>query len=76
MFYYYNGRKILWCDKIIYLGIYVKSAGVFRCSYENAKRSFYRAFNAFFGKVGRFASEDVIIQLLRTKCLPVLYYMG
>jgi len=55
---------ILWCDKIRYLGIYVKSAGVFRCSYDNAKHLFYRAFNAIFGKVGRLASVDVIIQLL------------
>jgi len=38
------------------------------------QKSFYRAFNAIFGKVGRLASEEVIIQLLRTKCLPVLYY--
>jgi len=38
------------------------------------KRSFYRAFNALFGKIGRIASEDVIVQLLKTKCLPVLYY--
>jgi len=68
-----DGRDILWCDKIRYLGIYVKSAGVFRCSYDNAKRSFYRVFNAIFGEVGHLASEDVIIQLLRTKCLPVLY---
>ena len=29
---------------------------------------------SIFGKVGRLASEEVIIQLLRTKCLPVLYY--
>jgi len=26
------------------------------------------------GKIGRIASEDVIVQLLKTKCLPVLYY--
>jgi len=51
-----NGREILWCDKIRYLRIYVKSAGVFRCFYDNAKRSFYRAFNAIFRKVGRLAS--------------------
>ena len=38
------------------------------------KKSFYRAFNAIFAKVGRLASEEVIIQLLRTKCLPILYY--
>ena len=40
----------------------------------NAKRSFYHAFNSLFGKIGRIASEDVIVQLLETKCLPVLYY--
>ena len=27
-----------------------------------------------FGKVGRVASEEVIVQLLKSKCLPVLYY--
>ena len=32
------------------------------------------AFNAIFGKVGRIASEDVIIELLKAKCLPALYY--
>ena len=28
----------------------------------------------FFGKVGRYASEEVVLNLLRTKCLPVLLY--
>ena len=69
-----NSREILWCDKIKYLGIDLIAARVFKCSYDNAKRKFYRAFNAIFGKVGRTASEEVIIQLLKTKCLPVLYY--
>jgi len=39
-----------------------------------AKISFYRAANSIFGKVGRLASEEVIVQLLRQKCLPVLLY--
>jgi len=56
-----DGREILRCDKIRYLEIYVKSVGVFSCSYDSSNRSLYRAFNAFFGKVGRLASEDVII---------------
>ena len=47
---------------------------MFKCSYDNAKRKFYRAFNAVFGKIWRSASEEVIIQLFKTKCLPVLYY--
>jgi len=39
------------------------------------KRSFYRAANSIFAKVGRLASEElVIVQLLTQKCLPVLLY--
>jgi len=35
--------------------------------------SFYRSFNAIFGKVGRIASNEVIVQLIKTNCFPVLY---
>jgi len=38
------------------------------------KRSFYRAANSIFGKIGRRASEDVFIELLKTKCTPILLY--
>jgi len=58
---------------ICYLGAYIVAARVFACSLDNAKRSFYRAFNSLFGKIGRIASEDVIVRLLKTKCLLVLY---
>ena len=34
----------------------------------------YRAFNAVFGKVGRVASPDVVVELVKTKCLPILCY--
>ena len=46
----------------------------FRCSYDSAKSSFFRAFNAIYSKVGRTASEETVIALLRSKCLPVLLY--
>jgi len=39
-----------------------------------SKRSFYRAANAIFGKIGRYASEEVVLQLVLSKCLPVLLY--
>jgi len=42
--------------------------------YRQAKRSFYRAANGIFAKIGRLASEEVIIQLLKQKCLPILLY--
>jgi hypothetical protein len=28
----------------------------------------------FFGKIGRLASEEVILQLIQSKCIPVLIY--
>ena len=39
-----------------------------------AKRSFHRSVNAIFSKVGRSASEEVFLQLVSSKCMPVLLY--
>ena len=33
--------------------------------------SFYRAANSIFAKDGRLASEEVMVQLLKQKCLPI-----
>jgi len=41
---------------------------------DHAKRNFYRSSNSIFGKVGRAASEEVVLHLIKTKCLPVLLY--
>ena len=41
---------------------------------KKAKRAFFRAANSIFAKVGRLASEEVIVQLLKQKCLPILLY--
>jgi len=55
------------------LGIYIVSARVFKCSLHYAKCAFHRAVNAIFGKVGRTSSE-VLLQLVKSKCLPILLY--
>jgi len=34
----------------------------------------YRTFNALFGKVGRTALPNVVLQLVKSKCLPALFY--
>ena len=47
---------------------------VFRCSVSHNKQATYRAFNAIFGKVGRAASAEVMIQLFNSKYLSILYY--
>jgi hypothetical protein len=69
-----QGGPIMWVDSCRYLGVYFSSGRSFRCSLDDAKARFYRAFNAVYSKVGRFASETVIINLIRTKCLPILLY--
>jgi len=45
-----------------------------KCTFEHARPKFYKSFNAIFGKVGKAASDSVIMQLISSKCLPVLLY--
>ena len=35
---------------------------------------FYRSYNAIFGKIGKPAPENVIVHLVKTKCLNALLY--
>ena len=69
-----SGYSLPWVDTIRYLGIYLMRFRNFKCSLDQAKRSYFRSLNAIFGKVGRFASEEVILQLVTSKCLPILLY--
>jgi len=39
-----------------------------------AKKAFYRCANALFGKIGRIASEEVTLEIIRCKCIHVLLY--
>ena len=66
--------SLCWVDELRYLGIYVVTSKAFKCSLDYAKKSFYRAANNIFGKIGRVASEEVTLQLLYSKCMPILLY--
>ena len=70
----HDGSLIPWAKSIKYLGIVMKSSRLFKCVFDDAKKSFYRSFNAIFGKIGRSATADVVMHLLKVKCLPVLFY--
>ena len=59
-----DGNHLQWVDNLRYLGIYIVSVETFRCWFDTANKSFYRAFNAIFGKIGRSASEIVILSLV------------
>jgi hypothetical protein len=47
---------------------------IFKCSLDQRKRAFYRSLNAIFGRIGRTASEEVVIKIITCKCLPILLY--
>jgi len=57
-----------------YLGLFIVRSHIFKCSLDHAKRSFYRAENGIFGRIGRTASKEVILELIKSKCLPILRY--
>ena len=58
-----DGGELPWVDVIRYLGVFVIRGAKFKCSIDKAKRSFYRAANGIFAKIGRLASEEVMVQL-------------
>ena len=69
-----NGMKLDWVQEMRYLGVYIVSAANFKCLFDNAKKSLYRSFNAVYGRLCNSTSEEVILNLVRTKCLPCLLY--
>jgi len=69
-----DGHNLPWVSQMRYSGIYFVAGRNMRCSISYAKRSFYRSSNAIFGKVGRHASAEVILQLVNSKCMPMLLY--
>ena len=69
-----GNQNLPWVDKMRYLGIFFINSRNFRCSLDHAKLSFHRSINAVFGKVGRLASEDVVLHLVDSKCMPILLY--
>jgi len=58
-----SGSELPWVNEIGYLGIYIIKSRSFNCSFDHAKRAFYRSLNTVFDHIGRSASEEVVINL-------------
>ena len=58
-----------------YLGVTIVSSRNFKISTEESRRAFHRAANAIFGCIGRVATEDVVLQVLRSKCIFQFCYL-
>ena len=61
-----DGREITWTDNVRYLVVYFVSFKALGCNYDLIKQFFYRAFSAIYGKIGRRASVDVVVELFMT----------
>jgi hypothetical protein len=68
------GGSIKWVSSCKYLGIFLISGRCFKCSFDQAKSKFFRAFNCIYSKVSCATNEDTVITLLKVKCLPILLY--
>jgi len=70
------GLCLPWVTEMRYLGVYIVRSKSFKCSLDEREKKFYRAANGIFGKIGRVASEEVILglHLIFSKCLPILLY--
>jgi len=72
--YSMSGTSLPWVTEIKYLGIHIVNSKSFKITTEQSRRHFYRAANAIFSRIGRIATEEVILHLLCTKCMPILLY--
>jgi len=55
-----------------YLGMWLKASKQFKIDLTHCKKSFFRAVNALFSKVLRIASEETMLHLISTKCVPTI----
>ena len=69
-----DGLEIPWVTEFRYLGVFIVQSRRFQCSIHHHKKAFFRSVNAILGKLGGVATENVILQLVYSKCMPVLLY--
>ena len=68
-----NGVVVPFVEEIKYLGVYIRKSLTFLRSFSLAKISFFRSFNSIYSKASR-AGEDVLVNLFKSYCLPILTY--
>lgn len=68
------GKKLPWVSDLRYLRIEITGGRKFSCSMSEAKCKFNGAVNSVIGKPENRAHEDVLVQLIKSKCLPILLY--
>jgi len=68
-----DGQYLQWVSEFRYLGVFIVSLRSFKCCLVHANRHICAAVNGLFGKLLNLASEEVILELVRTKCTQILF---
>ena len=68
-----DGQYLPRVSEMRYLGIFVVKARFFICSFSHSKRLFFGAVNGVFGKLLSLTDEMMILELVKSKCLPILF---
>ena len=69
-----DGREVTRVSSIKYLGIVITENVTFSWSADHLKKAFNRACNAILSKILGKASEQLVMHLIKVKCLPILLY--
>jgi len=71
-----TGSMLLRMNTVRYLGVYFARAKYFKCSFSHGKRSFHRADNSIFEKIGRYSPRNPFRNLLKAN-VPIcrFYYI-
>ena len=62
-----------WCDKIKYLGVWIKSNTRFDIDIEERRRKFFMSVNCLLSKT-KYMCDMVKLKILESHCLPLLLY--
>ena len=68
-----DGTVLPFVEELKYLGVIIRKSLKFSRSLSSSKIKFYRSFNSIYSKVPG-APEDVLIQLFKSFCLPIITY--
>ena len=69
-----GGRELAWTKCCTLSWDFYRVSIMFQMFLDNGKHSLYRTFNGIFGRVGRIASNEVTVHLVKSKCFPVLFH--
>jgi hypothetical protein len=50
------------------------SSHKFKCTLDQAKCRYFRSVSAIIGRISRSASEELVLQLIASECLPILLF--